>query len=33
MTSRSASAAGIAFLKANWLTILTRILRDIAANP
>jgi hypothetical protein len=33
MTSRSASAAGIAFLKANWLTILTNILRDIAANP
>jgi hypothetical protein len=33
MTSRSASSAGIAFLKANWLAIVTDILQDISANP
>jgi hypothetical protein len=33
MTTDSASAAGIAFLKANWLAILTSILQDISANP
>jgi hypothetical protein len=32
MTSDSASAAGIAFLKNNWLAIITNILRDISIN-
>lgn len=33
MTSGSANAAGITFLKSNWLAIITDILQNISANP